>query len=198
MLQHGKKQHGKSAKWKQCPIKSATWKKCNTKKVHTEKVNHECNTKRVKKVKHRENMKSERNSETWVECYTEKVQHDESATRRECNTKKLKMKRVQNEKSNMKKCNMKRVQNGEKASWKKRKTKKQCIRKIVQLIKTVQPKQSTEREREGERAKFGKMYKRRVHYSAQTDNELSVNVTLYVGFRYCTKKNDVFINWRNP
>ena len=51
MLQHGKKQHGKSAK-------------CNSKKVHTEKVNHECNTKRVKKVKHRENMKSERNSET--------------------------------------------------------------------------------------------------------------------------------------
>ena len=82
-------------------------------------------------------MKSERNSETWVECYTEKVQHDESATRTEYNTKKLKMKRVHTEKSNMKKCDMKRVQHGENASWKKRKTKKECIRKIVQLTKTV-------------------------------------------------------------
>ena len=110
MLQHGKKQHGKSAKWKQCPIKSATWKKWNTKKVHTEKVNHECNTKRVKKVKHRENMKSERNSETWVECYTEKVQHDESATRR-----------VQH----------KKVKNGKSAQWKKQHEKVQYEKSAI-------------------------------------------------------------------
>ena len=45
--------------------KSATWKRCNTKrvqhynmkKVHTKKVKHECNTKWVEKVKHKENIK---------------------------------------------------------------------------------------------------------------------------------------------
>ena len=70
-----------------------------------------------------------------------KVQHEESVAR-----KKFKIKRVHNEKSKMKKCNTKRVQHEENALWKKRKTKKECNRKIVQLIKIVQHKQLIERE----------------------------------------------------
>ena len=50
-------------------------------------------------------MKSERNSKTWKECHTEDVKHEESATQREYNTKK-----VQNENNEQRKEQPKKVQ----------------------------------------------------------------------------------------
>ena len=65
------------------------------------------------KVQRRENMKSERNGETWKKCDTKKVQHKERATK----------KKVQHENhATRKKCNIKRVQEEESAPWKKRST----------------------------------------------------------------------------
>lgn len=86
----------KNATWKGCNTKnvqhwnSKAWKECKTKKVQRKKndawrkftrwklqdgkseIWNECNTERVKNMKHEEKMKSERNSKALKECNTKK------------------------------------------------------------------------------------------------------------------------------
>ena len=68
-------QHGICAIWKQKNMKrtqhgkvqdekNATSRKLTQKKCNTKKVKHECNMKRVKKFKLKENMKCEKNGDT--------------------------------------------------------------------------------------------------------------------------------------
>ena len=84
----------KKAVWKECITekeqqeKNATWNKCSMKKVLHEKsptqkkVKHECYTQREKKVKDKENMKSERNSYIPKECSMKKVENEKGTVQR--------------------------------------------------------------------------------------------------------------------
>ena len=74
----------------------------------------------MKIVQHEENMKSERNSETWTECNTEQVQHEESATREKSARRgKCKMEKVKQEKSATRKMSYMNKVSWQSKIWKK-------------------------------------------------------------------------------
>ena len=89
--------------------------------------------------------------------------HTKRAVQKYCSMEKH-MKRVQHENNaTQKKCKMKRIKHRENASWKK------------QNMERVQHEKCATSTKYKDKTKFGKKGKRRLHYSAQTDNRSSVN-----------------------
>ena len=98
------------------------------------------------------------------QCNTKRVPYEKSATRRKCN-----MKRIQYEKSaTWREYNTGKVYIGNSKTW------KECNTEKVQHDESIVIEWS-----------FEKIFTRRVHKNAQTDNGSSVNVPLYTdNFKY--------------
>ena len=95
-VQDEKVQHEVSETWSKTK-QGATWKKCNTEKVqherNTKKMQHEkkCNTQKVETWnKYKMNKVQHEILQHWKKCNMPIMQLDRSATKKECNMKKVK------------------------------------------------------------------------------------------------------------